>query len=189
MEIISVLGHRGCLVDLGAPSMEKRILINGEQRVVSALEVVEDVVSFSLAGARYRFEVLQRWEDRVVLKDINGKIQIIWCGVGKPDGQRALVVDGVTYTISRCIPKRVRAEEEAQDDVPRAPLSGKVKKVLVAVGDTLEKGTAVAIVEAMKMQITVVAPVAGVVLELLVQESGLVSEGQELVRIKSSEGL
>lgn len=167
--------------------MERKILVNGEQRLVSSLEVTEGGVSFSCAGVSHRFEVLQRWSDRVILRDLNGNIQVIWFGVGKSDGQRTFVVDGIPYAVSKWMPKRVKTELEVQDDAPRAPLSGKVMKIMVSLGETLDKGTAVAIVEAMKMQITVVAPVSGVVAEILVQESGLVSEGEELVRIESSE--
>ncbi len=65
-----------------------------------------------------------------------------------------------------------------------AAVNGAVWKVLVNVGDRVEKDQQVVILEAMKMEIDVVAPVAGTVTKILVNTTDAVEEGQPLVVIE-----
>jgi acetyl-CoA/propionyl-CoA carboxylase biotin carboxyl carrier protein len=51
----------------------------------------------------------------------------------------------------------------------RSPMPGTVIAVAVRVGDPVEKGQRVAVVEAMKMEYTLVATVAGTVVDVLAQ--------------------
>ena len=65
-----------------------------------------------------------------------------------------------------------------------AAVNGAVWKVLVNVGDRVEKDQQIVILEAMKMEIDVVAPVAGTVTKILVNTTDAVEEGQPLVVIE-----
>lgn len=67
-----------------------------------------------------------------------------------------------------------------------APMPGLLVAYRVKVGDTVEAGEAVAVVEAMKMQNELTARKGGVVSDLLVAEKTSVSAGQPLVRMKAS---
>jgi len=51
-----------------------------------------------------------------------------------------------------------------------APMSGKIWKILVKVGDSISEDDEVAILEAMKMEIPVVSPTDGTVKEIKVKE-------------------
>ncbi len=62
-----------------------------------------------------------------------------------------------------------------------AHITGTVWKVEVAVGDQVEEGDTVAILESMKMEMPVEAEDPGVVKEILVEEGQSVSEGEPLV--------
>lgn len=64
-------------------------------------------------------------------------------------------------------------------------VTGSVWKVLVAVGDSVEMDTPVALIESMKMEIPVLAPDSGVVTEILVAVGDPVSEGQAVVALKT----
>lgn len=64
-----------------------------------------------------------------------------------------------------------------------APMDGSVVKVLVTVGDTVEKGQAVAAMEAMKMELTLTAGVAGTVESVDVEAGKTVKQRQLLVAI------
>jgi acetyl-CoA carboxylase biotin carboxyl carrier protein len=64
------------------------------------------------------------------------------------------------------------------DSVPLpAPVVANVWQLRVAVGDSVDVGTVVAVLESMKMEIPVEAPRAGVVKEIRVQEGQTVQEG------------
>ena len=62
-----------------------------------------------------------------------------------------------------------------------AHITGTVWKIEVEVGDTVEEGDAVVILESMKMEMPVEAEDPGEVKEILVEEGQSVSEGDPLV--------
>ncbi len=64
-----------------------------------------------------------------------------------------------------------------------APMPGKVVSFLVAAGASVQRGQAVAVMEAMKMEHTLHAPRDGVVAELRYAVGDLVAEGDELLRL------
>lgn len=66
-----------------------------------------------------------------------------------------------------------------------APMPGKVVTFLVRAGDTVKKGQALAVMEAMKMEHTIAAPADGTVAELLYAPGDQVPEGAELLRLAS----
>jgi len=74
---------------------------------------------------------------------------------------------------------------EAPAEVGRlsAPMPGKVVSFAVQAGDTVQKGQALAVLEAMKMEHTIAAPQDGVVAELLYAPGDQVVEGAELLKL------
>ena len=62
-----------------------------------------------------------------------------------------------------------------------AHITGTVWKIEVAVGDTVDEGDTVVILESMKMEMPVEAEDEGMVKEILVAEGQAVSEGDPLV--------
>jgi 3-methylcrotonyl-CoA carboxylase alpha subunit len=64
-----------------------------------------------------------------------------------------------------------------------APMPGKVVSFAVKAGDKVNKGQALAVMEAMKMEHTIAAPADGVVAELMYAPGDQVDEGAELLRL------
>jgi len=64
-----------------------------------------------------------------------------------------------------------------------APMSGRIISINVSLGDHVEKGTVLAVLEAMKMEHTLLAPESGEVIKLPYQQGDVVDEGTELVEI------
>ncbi len=62
-----------------------------------------------------------------------------------------------------------------------AHITGTVWKVEVAVGDAVQEGDTVVILESMKMEMPVETELEGTVAEVLVEEGQAVSEGDPLV--------
>jgi acetyl-CoA carboxylase biotin carboxyl carrier protein len=62
-----------------------------------------------------------------------------------------------------------------------AHITGTVWKIEVAVGDAIEEGDTVVVLESMKMEMPVEAEDEGTVKEILVEEGQSVSEGEPLV--------
>jgi acetyl-CoA/propionyl-CoA carboxylase biotin carboxyl carrier protein len=117
---------------------------------------------------------------------------------GKRVAQRsfALELDGKRFAV------RLReAREEAGPEKPRppesatsvggggaetvaAPMQGTIVKVLVAAGDSVEAGQAVCVLEAMKMENSILAPHAGTVEELKVEAGQSVETGATIAVIR-----
>lgn len=66
----------------------------------------------------------------------------------------------------------------------KAPMPGKVVRILVAEGATVEAGQGLAVVEAMKMQNEMKAPRAGVVKSIKTREGASVAAGEALLVIE-----
>lgn len=64
-----------------------------------------------------------------------------------------------------------------------APLQGKLSKVLVNIGDEIEKNTPLFAIEAMKMESTVVAPFAGKVKAILLKPGSLVAQDDVVIEL------
>ncbi|MBV8030929.1 MAG: acetyl/propionyl/methylcrotonyl-CoA carboxylase subunit alpha [Betaproteobacteria bacterium] len=75
------------------------------------------------------------------------------------------------------------AEEELQGSLA-APMPGKVAKLLVAPGAKVKKGDPLLILEAMKMEHTIVAPSDGIVKEIHFAAGEQVAEGAQLASIE-----
>ncbi len=64
-----------------------------------------------------------------------------------------------------------------------AHITGTIWTVEVSVGDVVEEGDVVAILESMKMEMPVEAEEGGTVVEVFCQEGDAVDEGQPLVQL------
>jgi len=81
----------------------------------------------------------------------------------------------------------VIAQSEAQDTAEghlTAPMPGKVIALNAAAGAKVTRGTPLLVMEAMKMEHTIVAPADGVIAEMLYGVGDQVAEGAELVRFE-----
>ena len=92
---------------------------------------------------------------------------------------RARVTDGRR-------PRTVTAQAGG-DHAVVAPMPGRVVRVLVEVGDTVQAGQGLAVVEAMKMENEVVSPVAGVVGEVRAAVGDSVDAGVVLVEVSADD--
>ena len=72
------------------------------------------------------------------------------------------------------------AETKVQSEI-----SGSVWKILVKPGDKVEEEEPIAILESMKMEIPVLAPEAGTVLEIKVSEGSAVAEGELIATLST----
>ncbi|WP_304178422.1 urea carboxylase [Phenylobacterium aquaticum] len=69
-------------------------------------------------------------------------------------------------------------------ELVEAPLGGSVWKMLVRVGDRVEKGAVIAVIEAMKTECDVAAPNAGVVRQVYAQERQPIAPGAPMIAVE-----
>jgi 3-methylcrotonyl-CoA carboxylase alpha subunit len=76
------------------------------------------------------------------------------------------------------------AGDQDKSGLVRAPMHGKVLGVLVEMGARVSRGQRVAIIEAMKMEHTLLAPFDGIVADLSVGQDAQIAEGAKIMRIE-----
>ncbi|HYK41181.1 MAG TPA: biotin/lipoyl-containing protein [Thermoanaerobaculia bacterium] len=98
----------------------------------------------------------------------DGDVVFVWCA-------------GRVWELRKA-PEEGRSRARAEGGLT-SPMPGRVRKVLVSVGDHVEKGTVLLILEAMKMEHAIRAPRDGRVVRIAFGEGDLVDAGVELVEI------
>jgi biotin carboxyl carrier protein len=105
-----------------------------------------------------------------------------------PAGTLVVVIDGHRFEIEARDPRRwSRRSAGGRGDAVQSilsPMPGKVVRVLVSVGDAVEAGQGIVVVEAMKMQNELKAIRAGAVLTVSAKEGATVAAGELLATIE-----
>ena len=124
-------------------------------------------------------------------------------GERRPDGALAVVLDGVrghamvldhgsetgvilsgeSWRLIEIDPLAAYEGDDPGAGRLTAPMPGRVAQVLVEVGDAVQRGEPLMIIEAMKMEHTVMAPVDGIVDAVRFGVGDLVEEGAELIAL------
>ena len=122
-----------------------------------------ETVAFELDGRPHRAVVVRRREE--ILVAIAGRSYVFATG----DDTRGSSGAG-----------------RAGSEIVVAPMPGKVVSVLVAVGDIVAVGQPLVVLEAMKMESTLVAEVAGTVRKLAVVAGAMVEAGTVVVEVTAA---
>jgi len=155
------LGGKTRTLELERAGERWRCLLDGRAFEADAVEVVPGIYSILIEGTSFEVRVEPR-----------------------PSGLRVAVA-GREFAPAIRDPRRwsrhggAAVEAEGRQQVV-APMPGKVVRVLVKPGETVEAGQGIAVVEAMKMQNEVRAPKSGKIERLLVSENQAVSAGEVL---------
>jgi biotin carboxyl carrier protein len=102
------------------------------------------------------------------------------------DDTRTVSDQGETYTLARETQRQRRRSvgRGGHGGSVSAQMPGQVREVLVAAGETVERGQTLVVLEAMKMELRAAAPADGKIKRLLVAAGDVVARGQLLVEIE-----
>ena len=138
----------------GRRRLTKPILVNGERRLAE-IEYSARGLAVTVDGAAPAADAtVVAGEDAVFVLRRGRQTKISWCDAA-----------------------RTEAEGAASGGVVRAPMHGRVLALLVDRGDRVTRGQRLAVIEAMKMEHTLVAPIDGTVAEIAVEPEAQVAEG------------
>lgn len=110
--------------------------------------------------------------------DVNGNIFLV-----EFEDENQNLIPKLTRTYKE-VPGAPQLSVDYADGTVKAPIPGVIVTIKKKVGDRVEKGEAIVILEAMKMESEIEAPGCGVIEEILVKEKAAVHEGDSLVKIK-----
>ena len=180
----------------GRPPVRLSVEVAGERRLVT----VEPVGPVEGNGSRFTLS----WDDTTHVVDVSrlrpGALSVIVPSAGYAShevtcyetapGVLALGVGGRHVRARVAHGRRPRTGEAARvsgDHAVVAPMPGRVVRVLVAPGDTVQAGQGLAVVEAMKMENEVASPAGGVVSDVRAPPGDSVESGAVLVVVSIEE--
>ncbi len=156
---------RTVVVDGPLPDGKFRISLDGAERLVDARPIRPGTWSLVIDGKSY-------------LVDLDKRRTGIAASVGASEAMLQ-----VEDALHRRLATAAGPRAAAHGDTIRAPIAGKVVKLLVAVGDQVAPGTAVIVLEAMKMENELVAERGGTVQAVHKQAGQAVDTGDLLIEI------
>ena len=147
-------------------------------------------VSATIDGRSYEIEVHEP-EPGIYLLKHDGRVYEcrVENGAGAARGLSVVRLQDIPYEVALTDPKRLRgargagAEASGRAQVV-ASMPGKVVRVLVEVGATVEAGDGLVVVEAMKMQNELKSPKSGTVVEVRAGAGATVNAGDVLVVVE-----
>jgi len=189
--------------DLLEPEVEKqteelsRIAI--EKKIRLADDVIDDVLTYALFP-QIGIKFLQNRDNPDAFEPIPGSQPAAAApAVTAPAGGASVYsvrVNGKAYTVEvaeggqlsnvqpAAAPPAAAVSGNMTGHAVSAVLAGNIFKVHVAVGDVVNQGDALLVVEAMKMETVVVAPKAGTIVQVEVAEGDVVAVGDTLLAIE-----
>lgn len=186
--------------DFGAAALGASLLLArdqrqnpGEDEEIDAASPWADQDGFQLTGVRtltVPIAVDGERKDAIVTYGKEGMRVAVEGWVPAADA-RAFEADGEIYVLRCGRQTRVRLQDfsapitdsASGDGTVRAPMHGKVLGLFVQVGDSVAPGQRLAVIEAMKMEHTLRAPVAGIVKEVAASEGAQVVEAAKIMVI------
>ena len=160
-------GGRDCRLEVLQDMAGFRVRLDDREFPVDFLQVDPGLYSLLIDSRSYEVDLLELEDAMMVL--VNGqpfRVEI------QDERARRLQAAGGT------------GHAKAGKRLITAPMPGKVVRLLVRLGDPVQAGDGIVVVEAMKMENELKAPTAGTVTEIRVQEGRAVGGGEVLVVVE-----
>lgn len=132
---------------------------------------------YDIEFADQRFRARQIDQGMVEISGVRCESRI----AGSVDAGLTVFSDDGRFEIEIIDPAASDAEESAGADGLRSPMPGKIVSVFVKAGQKVSKGTPLLIMEAMKMEHTILAPADGTVASIAYMGGAQIEEGVSLV--------
>ena len=160
--------------------MRKELVVNNDSIEYEIHSLSDSEIEISISGQKWKVKRLSQKGNHLYLQlnDKNKKVIIT-----ETTQEFFADINGFSYSLK---PKQKKVNSKASEDENSmfTPMPGKVLKVLVDVGQEVSSGDSLVIMEAMKMEHTLVSNKDAVVEEVLYKEGDLVEEGVELIHLK-----
>src|SRR5262245_12950142 len=161
--------------------MEHRFRWQGKDYCVS-LERAPESICARVDGREHRLRRIPTQEGSLLL-EIDGKLHRI--PYARDADSTLLSQGGEAYRLESVDPMRVARTMHHHEHGLEAPMPGQIRLVAVEVGDEVQRGQTLVVVEAMKMEIRITAPAPSRVMKIHSRAGDQVERGQVLVELDS----
>ena len=129
--------------------------------------------------------ILKSYDNGHIKAELNGKI--IMANVIFINNNATVIMNMKTKILKIIDPMNNNDHMHVNDDGLTAPMPGKITMLHVKAGDIVKKGQSLLILEAMKMEHSIIAPKDGVISEVLYVAGDQVEDGVQLVHFMDNE--
>lgn len=139
-------------------------------------------------GAEFQARVIRK-DGAVLTLDLSQGNEAPLRATVVPEGREAVwvVIDGQGHRVQRVERGSGGTGDQGAAESGISPMTGQLVEVKVAAGDTVEDGTPLFVVEAMKMEYVVRAPFDGRVEAVNAEAGSQVSMGQQIVTLEPTD--
>ena len=159
------------------------VILNEQEHQVEIVEN-DNHYELTLDGTTHRFDCLL--QSKTLFTFLIDHSNVMEADVLLNQDRCDLYVRNIPYHLEVFDPRRrviSQSETAGGSGLIAAPMPGKIVELKVKPGDEVEKGQAVMVIEAMKMQNELNAPIDGVVKEIEIQAGDAVEADQKLALI------
>ena len=144
-------------------------------------------------GKSYRATIDEKTIDVEILQAKDGKLELLIDGkrltayVSSDNARRWVTINGQTFVLTKSsgAARGSHGHHHTAGELT-APMPGQVRAVNVREGEAVTKGQTLLVLEAMKMEIRIQAPRAGIVQKLFVEQGQTVEREQVLIEIEEN---
>jgi 3-methylcrotonyl-CoA carboxylase alpha subunit len=153
----------------------------GERELEAHVEYLPGHFGISIGPASYS-ATGELEENGGISASVNG--QQVKATVIRDHARIYVFLDGETYVLPYVDPLEISAEGHSKESSLLAPMPGRVIAQMVQVGEEVDKGAPLMVLEAMKMECTIHAPATGQVASFHFAVGDQVTEGAELLHFE-----
>ena len=164
------------------------VLMDGQRIEVEMHDIMKDYFDFIIEGNQYNVSTLFTGEGEIDFSINDKKVSATFAGcengtkVSINKKEYCLLREDLLVTELKTAKSDTSAESDA--NLVKAPIPGKIFKIMVNKGDEVKKGDFVVIIDAMKMENNIEAQMPGKIKEIKVNTGDMVDVGQVMVVIE-----
>lgn len=160
--------------------MKKHIFVNGKEFEIEIKNEGNKNI-FINKNKKIEAELIDKRIEGKLFAIINSEcIEFLFLRKGR--NKSIIIFDGKEYEVE--IGEKGYIEEKIKDNFIYAPMPGMITEIKVKVGEKVNKGTPLLIMESMKMQIEISAPFDGEIEEIYVKENTPIKKEDKLLKIR-----
>jgi len=171
---------------IGNPSPPPGVLEAAAQSLVAEYNTPAALIGFRL-NAPPRLEVRLQHGAETHIVGLHPPLRPSNLAISNDGDETLVFAAGRAYVFTESTIDAATGQAGASDGAVLSPMPGHILSVAVAEGDKVTKGTALLVMEAMKMEMTLSAPCDGIVSGLTVTAGERVPEGTLLLRLKTGD--
>ena len=160
--------------------MKKEFILNGINEEFEVLSAKDGKLSISCGGQNYLFELVHRGKNEMVIR-VGDTLHRVFYGASSK--QYFISVDGRDAIFENTAQRRSKKTSDLLSGYA-SPMPGKILKIFVSKGEKVNKGQVLLVMEAMKMEHSIIANNDGIIKNVCFKDGDYVEGDVQLLEME-----